>query len=145
MTMLAHPVKPDLIGRNLIDRPDRPGGKLFRQEMQQVAMSRGSGWVDYEYENPVNGKLMAKTTYVERVDDLIICAGAYKGSGEIIALFGMDGHTADRHHRFLFRRPSGQRLSQTGAPSPAALAGGLGRDAGCGHGNAALVAVSRLP
>jgi PAS domain S-box-containing protein len=90
MTMLAHPVKPKLIGHNLIDRPDRPGGKLFRREIQQVAMFKGSGWVDYQYENPVNGKLMPKTTYVERVNDLIICAGAYKGSGDIVALFGMD-------------------------------------------------------
>ncbi len=90
MTMLAHPVKPELVGRNLIDQPDRPGGKLFRGEIQEVALTKGSGWVDYHYENPVNGKLMPKTTYVERVDDLIICAGAYKGSGQIVALFGMD-------------------------------------------------------
>ena len=90
MTMLAHPVKPELVGRHLIDQPDRSGGKLFRREIQEVALTKGSGWVDYHYENPANGKLMPKTTYVERVDDLIICAGAYKGSGQIVALFGMD-------------------------------------------------------
>jgi len=90
MTMQAHPVKPELVGQNLLDKKDWSGGKYFRKEIQEVALSRGSGWVDYQYENPANKKIQPKTTYVERVDDLIVCAGAYKGTGELLAVLGMD-------------------------------------------------------
>ena len=90
MTMQAHPVKPELVGQNLLDKKDWSGGKYFRREIQAIALTKGSGWVDYQYENPATQKIQPKTTYVERVDDLIICAGAYKGSGELLAVLGMD-------------------------------------------------------
>jgi PAS domain S-box-containing protein len=90
MTWLAHPVKPELVGQNWIDKKDWSGGKFFRREIQEVARSKGHGWVEFEYENPVNGKYDHKTTYVESVDDLIVCAGAYKGAGETLAVLGMD-------------------------------------------------------
>jgi PAS domain S-box-containing protein len=90
MTMLAHPVKPELVGKNLLDKKDWSGGKYFRREIRDVALAKGNGWVDYEYENPANQQRAPKTTYVERVDDLILCAGAYKGSGVIMAVLGMD-------------------------------------------------------
>ena len=90
MTWLAHPVKPELVGQNWIDRKDWPGGKYFRKEIQEVARTKGSGWVEFEYENPINGQHDHKTTYVESLDDLILCAGAYKGDGEILAVMGMD-------------------------------------------------------
>lgn len=90
MTMLAHPVRPELVGRNLLGEKDWPGGKYFRREIQEVALTKGTGWVDYEYENPVSKQPEPKTTYVERVDDLIFCAGAYKGTGPTLAVLGMD-------------------------------------------------------
>ncbi len=90
MTMLAHPVKPELVGQNLIDKKDWSGGKYFRQEIQQVARTKGSGWVDYQYGNPVNKKIQPKTTYVDKVDDMILCAGAYKGTGDMLAVMGLD-------------------------------------------------------
>ena len=91
MTWLAHPVKPELVGQNWIDKKDWSGGKYFRREIQQVAQSRnGTGWVEFEYDNPVNGQHDHKTTYVVGVDDLILCAGAYEGAGEILAVLGMD-------------------------------------------------------
>jgi diguanylate cyclase (GGDEF)-like protein/PAS domain S-box-containing protein len=90
MTMKAHPVKPELVGQNLLEKKDWTRGKYFHKEIQKVALSRGSGWVDYHYENPVNKKIMPKTTYVQRVDDLIVCAGAYKSTGEMLAVLGMD-------------------------------------------------------
>ena len=90
MTMLAHPVKPELVGMNQLDKKDWAGGKYFRREIQEVARSQGRGWVDYEYENPITKAIEPKTTYVERADDMILCAGAYKGTGAIIAVLGMD-------------------------------------------------------
>ena len=90
MTMLSHPVKPWLVGQNQLDKKDWSGGKCFRKEIQAVALSKGRGWVDYEYENPASGRREPKSTYVERVDDLIVCAGAYKGTGAVIAALGVD-------------------------------------------------------
>ena len=90
MTWLAHPVKPELVGQNWIDKKDWSGGKYFRREIQEVARAKGNGWVEFEYLNPINGQQDHKTTYVEGLDDLIICSGAYKGNGEIRAVLGMD-------------------------------------------------------
>ena len=89
MTWLAHPVKPELVGQNWIEKKDWSGGTYFRKEIQQVALG-GNGWVEFEYLNPINGQHDHKTTYVEGLDDLIICSGAYKGDGEICAVLGMD-------------------------------------------------------
>jgi CHASE1-domain containing sensor protein/signal transduction histidine kinase len=90
MIGLAHPIKPELVGQNLLDKKDWSGGKYFHREIQQVARSKGHGWVDFEYENPVNRQHDHKTTYVEGVDDLIVCAGAYRGAGEVVAVMGLD-------------------------------------------------------
>ncbi|MFZ4535289.1 diguanylate cyclase domain-containing protein [Propionivibrio sp.] len=95
MTMRAHPVLPELVGQNLLDRKDWSGGKYFRKEIQDMAMSMGRGWVDYQYENPANKRIQPKSTYFERVDDLIISAGAYKGSGELLAVLGMGVDAGD--------------------------------------------------
>ncbi len=90
MTLLAHPAKPELIGQNQIGQKDWAGGKFFRREIQEIAQSKGSGWVDYEYENPASHAIEPKTTCVERSGDLIVCAGAYRGTGAILAVLGMD-------------------------------------------------------
>jgi len=94
MTWLAHPQKPELIGQNWIDRKDWSGGKFFRREIQAVASEPGSGWVEFEYRNP-RGQNDHKTTYVEGVDDMIVCSGAYRGAGVIVAALGMDVDARD--------------------------------------------------
>jgi PAS domain S-box-containing protein len=90
MTFLAHPVRPELVGQNWIDRPDRVGGTLFRREIQRIALSEGSGWVAYEYLNPINQRVEPKTTFVQRVGDIIVCAGAYRVQGDVVAVLGID-------------------------------------------------------
>ncbi len=100
MTLLANPVRPELVGRNLIDEKDWPGGKPFRRELQQVAAA-GGGWVDYEYVNPVSRAIEPKTTFVLAVDDLVICAGAYRGTGSIVAVLGMDIDARDWDSRLV--------------------------------------------
>ncbi|RKT45115.1 response regulator [Thiocapsa rosea] len=90
MTFLAHPVRPELVGQNWIDRPDRAGGTLFRHEIQRIALSSGSGWVAYEYENPINQRIEPKMTFVQRVGDIIVCAGAYRVQGDVVAVLGID-------------------------------------------------------
>jgi signal transduction histidine kinase len=75
--MLAHPMKPELMGKNLINEPDSKG-KLFRKEIIELAKAKGEGWVDYTYANPKTGKEEEKTTYVLKVDDIVLCCGVYK-------------------------------------------------------------------
>jgi cytochrome c len=76
-TTIAHPVDKSLIGQNNVSKPDAEG-KLFRKEFVDTAKNQGSGWVDYKYLNPTNGKVEAKTSYVKKQGDLVIIAGVYK-------------------------------------------------------------------
>lgn len=76
-TILAHPYKAALIGKNLNDVPDADG-KLFRQEITDGAKKQGKGWVSYKSKNPTNGKIEAKKTYYQRGDGLIAEAGIYE-------------------------------------------------------------------
>lgn len=75
-TMLAHPNN-KLIGQNLIDVPD-VDGKKFRREIIDTAVAKGSGWVDYKYKNPKTKEVESKTTYFEKVDEIVVCCGIYK-------------------------------------------------------------------
>jgi cytochrome c len=74
--MLAHP-KADLIGVDFMVKKDADG-KLFAADIVKIAKEKGNGWVDYKWENPKTKAIDPKTVYFEKVDDLIICSGAYK-------------------------------------------------------------------
>ena len=76
-TIIAHPVNQKLVGINFMETPD-VDGKLFRKEIVELAKSKGTGWVDYKYKNPTNGKVEQKTTYLKKTGDVVICCGAYK-------------------------------------------------------------------
>jgi len=75
--VLAMVVNPKMIGSNVLNSPDADG-KLFRKEAIELAKAKGSGWVDYKYQNPRTKQLDQKTAYVKKVDDLVIGCGAYK-------------------------------------------------------------------
>jgi signal transduction histidine kinase len=75
--VLAHPMNPALIGKDLTDVPDT-NGKKYRREILELAAKQGKGWVDYTYKNPATGKIEPKTTYILRVDDIVLEAGIYK-------------------------------------------------------------------
>jgi cytochrome c len=76
-TVIAHPKNPKLIGKNLLEVPDNDG-KLFRKEIVELAKAKGTGWVDYKYMNPETKRPESKTTYIQKVGDIIVCCGAYK-------------------------------------------------------------------
>ena len=65
------------VGKNRLDTKD-PDGKAFVKEFITVAKTKGSGWVDYKYANPVSGKVEPKTSYVELADGIIYGCGVYK-------------------------------------------------------------------
>lgn len=75
--VLAHPVNPSIVGKDLTDVPDA-SGKKYRREIIDLAAKKGSGWVDYQYKNPATAKLEPKTTYILRVGDIVLEAGIYK-------------------------------------------------------------------
>lgn len=75
--VLAHPYNPSIVGKDLTDVPDA-NGKKYRREIIELAAAKGKGWVDYQYKNPTSGKIEPKTTYILRVDDVILEAGIYK-------------------------------------------------------------------
>jgi signal transduction histidine kinase len=75
--MVGHPKNPALIGKNLVDVPDSEG-RMFRREIVERAKSKGSGWVEYLYLNPESNELEHKTTYLQKVGDIILCCGVYK-------------------------------------------------------------------
>ena len=75
--VLAHPVNASIVGKDLTDVPDA-SGKKYRREIIELAAAKGKGWVDYQYKNPTTGKIEPKTTYILRVDDIVLEAGIYK-------------------------------------------------------------------
>lgn len=76
-TVLAHPTNPKLVGKNMITLPDA-NGKYFRKEIIELAQTKGKGWVDYRYNNPVSKEMEDKSTYILRSGDVILEAGIYK-------------------------------------------------------------------
>jgi signal transduction histidine kinase len=78
-TVLAHPIKPGLVGKNLVGIKDI-NGKMFFAEFIKVAKSKGEGWVDYMWPRPGEKKPSPKRTYVYRVpgENVAMCAGIYK-------------------------------------------------------------------
>ena len=74
--VLAHPVNPSIVGKDLVDVPDA-SGKKYRREIIELAAAKGKGWVNYMYKNPVSGKIEPKTTYILREGDVVLEAGLY--------------------------------------------------------------------
>jgi signal transduction histidine kinase len=76
-TMLAHGVNEKYIGQDFIDVKDSDG-RSFIREIVEVGNTKGSGFVDYKWYNPVSKEDLQKHVYFEKVDDVIICSGVYK-------------------------------------------------------------------
>jgi cytochrome c len=74
---VAHGFNQKMIDKDLVDMKD-PDGKLYVKERIEIAKTKGKGWQDYKFTNPLTKKIENKTAYIEKVDDLIIGSGAYK-------------------------------------------------------------------
>lgn len=74
---IAHPYNQSIVGKDLNDVPD-VNGKMYRRDIMDMAKKDGKGWVDYMYKNPDNGKIESKTSYLMRVNDIVLVAGIYK-------------------------------------------------------------------
>jgi len=74
---LAHGGNPKLVGKDMSGLKDADG-KLFIKDMIDGATAKGSGWSDYKWTNPVTKKIDPKSTYFQKVDDVILGCGIYK-------------------------------------------------------------------
>jgi len=79
-TMLMHPMKPKLEGRNVLPLKDKKGKLLF-VEFNRVALEKGSGWVDYWWPKPGEKKPSRKVSYVKLAEyggkKYVIGSGVY--------------------------------------------------------------------
>lgn len=75
-TVLASGSNPKLAGKNLLDIKDA-NGKAFVREELEVAKTKGKGWVEFIWLNPVSKKLEPRSLYLEKVDDYLVASGVF--------------------------------------------------------------------
>jgi cytochrome c len=73
---LAH-INPRLIGKPTGDIRG-VDGKYILHEQRKLATEKGTGWMDYKCPDPARGRIEAKSTYLEKVDDLVLMCGIYQ-------------------------------------------------------------------
>ncbi|MGE0725777.1 MAG: cache domain-containing protein [Alphaproteobacteria bacterium] len=73
----AHGQNPKLVGKDLTEVQD-VDGKFYVKERVELARSKGTFWQDYKFTNPLTKKIEPKTTYCERVEEVVVCGGVYK-------------------------------------------------------------------
>lgn len=73
---VAHGANPKQVGKDLIGLKD-PDGKEFVKERIEIAKTKGSGWQEYKFSNPVTKKIEPKVAYLEKVGEYIFLCGAY--------------------------------------------------------------------
>lgn len=68
-----------LVGKSILGLKD-PNGKEHVKEMISVASTKGEGWVDYDWPNPVTKKVQAKSAFVKRIPDAnaLVGVGIYR-------------------------------------------------------------------
>lgn len=74
---VGHGANQKMIGKDLIEMTD-PDGKAYVKERVEIAKTKGKGWQDYKFTNPLSKQIELKTAYLEKADDIIIGCGAYK-------------------------------------------------------------------
>jgi cytochrome c len=74
---LANGFNQKVVGKNVIEMKDADG-KFFIKHFIEIAQAKGSGWSDYQWPDPVTKTIRPKSTYVEKVGDIVIGCGIYK-------------------------------------------------------------------
>jgi signal transduction histidine kinase len=74
--MVAHATKPELIGTYRMDVQDI-NGKYYVRDMVEAIRYKGYGFVDYYFENPKNGLISRKLSFVKSIP----AAGFFIGTG----------------------------------------------------------------
>ena len=81
VTIVAHPVKPTLVGRSYKGKPDVKG-KKFRDDIVNNTIAQGESWTDYVYQKPGKSGLFEKSAFCKLAthsdNKYIVCSGIYK-------------------------------------------------------------------
>ncbi len=85
ISLAAHPLKPELIGRDLSTLQDVKG-KFFMIDLCEA--SKGNGWVDYYWPKPGQDVASRKVSYVRQVpgSKYQVGAGLYEDLLEVVEL-----------------------------------------------------------
>lgn len=77
-TIVMHPIKPELEGRDGSDMRD-PDGKALFQDFNRVAKNTGEGFVEYKWPKPGQGESVQKISFVKLLPEwgYVIGAGLY--------------------------------------------------------------------
>lgn len=77
-TNVCHGANKALIGKNLIDLKTADGQFLIKN-LADIAKTKGSGWIDYQWPHPLTKKTESKRAYVLKIPgyDGLVGAGCY--------------------------------------------------------------------
>ncbi|MES2742054.1 MAG: cache domain-containing protein [Pseudomonadota bacterium] len=73
---LAHGGNPKMIGKDLYDIRDVDGVYFIRDRIE-IAKTKGTGWQNYKFVNPVSKAVEPKSLYIERAGDVVVTSGVY--------------------------------------------------------------------
>ena len=74
---LAHGFNQKMVGKNLMDLRDADGKEYWRERFEW-AKTKASFWQDLKFVDPLTRKIEPKSTYCERLEDMLVCGGIYK-------------------------------------------------------------------
>ena len=74
---VGHGFNQKMIGKDLLQMKD-PDGRFYVKERIEIIKTKGNGWQDYKFTNPLSKKIENKTAYIEGIDGLIVGCGVYK-------------------------------------------------------------------
>lgn len=74
---VANGQNPRIAGKNVIEMKDMDG-KYVNKERIEIAKTKGQGWLEFKWPDPVSKEMGKKSMYVERYEDLQIGCGIYK-------------------------------------------------------------------
>jgi cytochrome c len=74
---VAHGFNQKMIGKDLLQLKDADD-KYFVKERVEICKTKGKGWQDYKFTNPLSKKIEHKTAYIEKYEDYVVGCGVYK-------------------------------------------------------------------
>ncbi len=86
--LLAHPYLKDRVGQSLAELKDSEG-RAFIRLLVNVAKRRGHGYTYYNWIAQGSQEELKKTTFFQRVGDVILCSGFYSPKEDPIARFSL--------------------------------------------------------
>lgn len=98
--MIAHPLRPDLIGRPILQMEDDKGTRLF-EKLCAASDKPNGGWVEYLWPKPGEGKASRKITYTLKTEvsfqpDVRVGAGIYDDSLSVEQLDALAKQAAEQ-------------------------------------------------